>query len=95
MWTLRDLFMFLSQDYKQKQIEMAARRMNDQPSGNNGYFINDRQGYSLEDQFRMHPQRELLTNQWDLDDKMQGPRHDQRSLYQYMNSQPPKQTGYL
>jgi hypothetical protein len=96
MWTLRDLMMWLSEDYKRKQLEAQARQMNNTPAQSGGVFINDSTGYNLEDLFRMHPQRQMLTDQWD---QMAKPQHNQqqtqKSLYQYINSQPPKKVGMV
>jgi hypothetical protein len=96
MWTLRDLMMWLSEDYKRKQLEAQARQMNNTPAQSGGVFINDSMGYNLEDLFRMHPQRQMLTDQWD---SMSKPIHNQqqtqKSLYQYINSQPPKKVGMV
>jgi hypothetical protein len=96
MWTLRDLMMWLSEDYKRKQIEAQARQMNNTPAQSGGVFINDSTGYNLEDLFRMHPQRQMLTDQWDQMDKpIHNQQPTQKSLYNYINSQPPKKVGMV
>jgi hypothetical protein len=89
MWTLRDLWMYLNPEYKQRMMEQYARQLNNEPARNSN-FINDANGYNLEDLFRMHPQRELLMNQWD---KMNKP--DDNTPFYMRVQRPPPYRGML